>query len=534
MVRRRVMITGWYERIICIIFTLFFVLSLSNACTPKKFYVDKYGFDIDAFSRLVNDVNKNRGGDIIFPSGKTFIIRIRNDFNSGHRRLPQDASIVMNFKHCKKVNVNMNGSTIVIEANHSTKYAAFMFFDCESFYLHNGKIIGDAIDHNYTPVSYNGNVENSTHEWCHGVMVMGAHGKIQDMDISYMPGDGVYVSGYKDKEELLHSEVEIKKSTVSYCRRNGVSCASTKGFALQDSHIHHIGTYNGLMGTSPQAGIDFEYEDNVGDTGNIIINNCSFEECTRNTVTSSNTSPPNPQVIKISNSTFEGSGFQIANIDSKEKRVENCMFVEAPINCGETYMEGCLFKIGSHVNYVNGTTFKNCQFVGNVKNPSQPYGSCLLGYSLKPCLFENCSFKNIRGLNNSSASHQGFACYNYPLVATFSHCNFSNCSFVKGNPKHESSLCFENCTLADGCMIYNMGGTAINFIKSKIDNVESYPAQTGEFVFDGCEIIQNDENVKNPLIYFGTHSIKNTKVKNTISISPEMKAKGVCGIKYKK
>ena len=104
---------------------------------------------------------------------------------------------------------------------------------------------------------------------------------------------------------------------------------------------------------------------------------------------------------------------------------------------------------------------------------------------------------------------------------------------MKGNSKIESSFLFDNCTLSNGCKIYNEGGAAVVFRGSTVDNVGSYKTQNGEFSFENCEIIQDDESVNNPLLYFGTHSIKNSRVKNTLRITPKMRAKGVRRIKYK-
>ena len=146
---------------------------------------------------------------------------------------------------------------------------------------------------------------------------------------------------------------------------------------------------------------------------------------------------------------------------------------------------------------------------------------------MDPASFEFCTFRNIRGLNSTSPAYQGFSGYNFPLVANFDGCIFLNTSFVKGNSKIASAFYFDNCILSDGCMIYNEGGDAIVFVRSKVDNVGSYPTQTGKFVFDNCEIIQDDEAVSNPLLFFGTHKAARSKITNTLEITPKMRAKGV-------
>lgn len=521
-------------------FTLSLVIALfltsceAIACNKSVFEVASYGSNTADLVKLVSDVNKNAGGRIIFPANKTFVLTIGNDFNSGHRLLPQNQARPLSFVGCKYLDIDLNGSTIILDKNHSTKYALFYFYNCRDFSLRNGKIIGDADNHDYSSVIFNGITEKSSHEWGHGVMVIGSRGIISHMNISNMTGDGVYIASYKDAGNIIKAKVDCVDCNISYCRRNGITCASNIGFSLTGSSIHHIGSYGALSGTSPMAGIDFEYEDGAGCQGKVFISGCSITDCEKKTISASNVYPPVVSTFQIDNSTLSGSSFQIANLISKrEKKVQNCSFREAPINCGNATIEGCKFVMGPKLYYVHGTSFANCTFEGSIDNLNGPYGCAIVGNSLDMAIFNNCIFRNIRGLNNTSAAYQGISGYNFPLVASFSKCTFYNTSFVKGNPKHESSFYFDKCTLYEGCMIYNEGGRAIKFVNSKVYNVGSYPTQNGEFTFEDCEIVQDDENVSNPLLYFGTHTINKSKVKNTLKITPLMKAKGVHGIKYK-
>ena len=506
----------------------------ASACFHKKFNVATYGNDSEAISRLVEDVNKNRGGCLVFPEKTVYLLSVADDPSGGHNLLPQVSSILFNFKNCEYLDVDLNGSTIILDNNHSTKYSVFLFDNCKSFRLHNGTIVGDAKNHDYSPVVNKGKTETTTHEWGHGVMIMGSRGIVSDLVVSYMIGDGIYVSSRRKKESVVSAEVKISNCDISYCRRNGITCASNTGFHLLDTRIHEIGSYGGLQGTNPMAGIDFEYEDQLWQKGEVSIKECSFFNCEKKAISSSNSYPPSVKSLIVENCSFQGGSFQIVNLGAdKEKSVKNCTFNETPINCGKTSFDRCKFVMGANLYYVNGSTFKQCTFEGTLNKVSGPYGCAIVGHSLEPAHFKSCFFRNIRGLNNTSQAYQGISGYNFPLVALFHNCIFQNTSFVKGNPKYESSFRFDGCTLTDGCMIYNEGGDAIFFVNSKLDNVGSYLTQTGEFSFDGCEIIQDNENVSNPLLYFGTHRIKKSKVRNTLSVTPQMKARGVNGVKYK-
>lgn len=145
-----------------------------NACsrTNKKFYVEKLGAvgdgktnDIAAFQALAKAVNANGGGIVVFPEGKVFSISVMDDYSCGHKSRPDDGAMAFNFEHCKNVVVDMNGSTIQLTPNHSTKYSFFRFFDCSSFCLSNGTLTGDVEEHDYSPVMYKGKEEKTSHQW---------------------------------------------------------------------------------------------------------------------------------------------------------------------------------------------------------------------------------------------------------------------------------------------------------------------------------------------------------------------------------
>lgn len=255
---------------------LIFGTCQAEACARKRFKVTSYGTTPEAISRLVTDVNKNKGGRIIFPKEEAIVLPIVDDPSSGHRLLPQAASVVFFFNNCKYLDVDLNGSTIILEQNNSTKYALFLFRNCKSFSIRNGKIVGDARKHDYSTVLYNTAVEESTHEWGHGVMVIGSKGKIDGLNISNMTGDGIYVASQRKGKKTYEARIEIQNTEISYCRRNGITYASTMGFSLVNTSIHDIGSFEMINGTDPRAGIDFEYEDGVGCLGDVVISNCSI------------------------------------------------------------------------------------------------------------------------------------------------------------------------------------------------------------------------------------------------------------------
>ena len=506
-----------------------FSVPVLGKCVNKRFYVERYGNDKQAFARLAADVNANGGGRIIFPADVIYEVSIEDDSNGGNGRFPQESSIVMNFRNCKKLSIDMNGSRIVIGKNHSTKYAVFFFYNCKSFCVKNGTLIGDSKVHDYSPVIYRGEEKKSSHQWGHGIDITGSKGTVRNMQISYMTGDGIRISSYKSKETVFHAKAEVDHCNISYCRRNGVTIGSTDGAVLSHTSIHHIGTHDGITGALPQAGIDLEYEDKAGGKGAVHISDCQIYECTTATITASNTSVPDPSAFCVADSRIEGSYFQITNLKvlgGAKKQVTGCSFINTPINCGDAVVKDCTFEMGAMIHYVHGTTFRNCMFSGQLTESDSKYGGCFAGNSYAPATFVKCDFRNIRGKNDNSV-YQGFSGYAFKLCAVFEDCTFSNCSFVQGGAGAESNYSFQGCTLSNGCLIQNRSEGFVVFKHTKLDNVASYTNQKGQFSFDHCEIVQDDGSIQYPLLYFGNHRVKNSSIVNKVQITPDMKSRGI-------
>ena len=541
-----------FKRILLFAFVLQAVYSFSSGDVDafwggknKKFYVEEYGAigdgqanDISAFQALTRDVNANRGGIVVFPKGKVFSISIENDYSCGHKSRPDDGAMAFNFEHCKRVVVEMNGSTIQLTPNHSTKYSFFRFFDCSSFSLSDGKLIGDVLEHDYSPVTYKGKEEKTSHQWGYGVYVYGSKGEIKNMDISRMTGDGIYFGSVRLREGLFHAKVDISRCEISYCRRNGISCASSLGFSISDSIIHHIGDWDisdtmpvAMTGCLPKAGIDFEYEGKAGDVGKVIIHSCSISSCTKNCIVTSNTSRPEITSFIVKNSEFSGSTVHLNNLlPGGEKVVRDCRFYDAPVFFGDAKVYRCTFDLGVSMCYVSRTSFYDCEFVGDLEKLGPKNGCFIAGTNMNKTLFERCKFKNIKGYNDSTPASQGFSGYNHPVNIDFVSCDFDNCSFVVSKQKFDSRLSFDGCTLKNGCLIHNMSKEAMVFTNSELYDVESYVTQNGVFLMNNCKIVQEDESVARPLLFFGTHTLNNCIVVDKVGISPSISRKyGVKG-----
>lgn len=513
-----------------------------EACnkTKKKFYVEKYGAvgdgktnDIAAFQALAKAVNANGGGTVVFPEGKVFSISIVDDYSCGHKSQPDEGAMAFNFEHCKKVTVDMNGSTIRLTSNHSTKYTFFRFFDCASFSLSNGKLIGDVENHDYSPVIYKGKEEKTSHQWGYGVLIRGSKGEVKDMDISRMTGDGIYFGSVRLTDGLYHAKVEISDCEIAYCRRNGISCASSLGFTLKNSRIHHIGDWEksaempvAVSGCKPKAGIDFEYEGKAGDVGDVVISGCSFSDCTDYCIVTSNASVPETSNFAISDSEFSGSCVHTNNLISRgKKEIADCRFDHSSAFFGNAKVYRCLFEMGAAMNHISRTAFYDCEFNGHLEELDAKHGCFMAGTNDEKTLFQRCKFKNIKGYNDQTPAFQGFSGYVHPVNIDFVSCDFDNCSFVVSRKQFASSLSFKDCTLKNGCLIHNMSTEAMVFEDCKLYDVDSYVTQGGVFSMTSCTIVQEDTSVARPLLSFGTHTMNRCTVIDKVGITSAARRK---------
>lgn len=524
-------------------FDLVLLLIITASCLPsygktyylkgRDFYADGKSNDYYAFRKLAEEVNSRGRGKLVFEKGKTYYIEIPETKNERNMVLPQDDATILGFLNCKKLDIDMNGATIVVGPNHRMEYCILLLFNCSGFKLHNGNLVGDAIGHDYSKVTRNGKIVDCSHEWGYGMSLRGSQGRVYDMNVSYMTGDGIYTGSIKYQNSVCHSRLNIKDCEISHCRRNGITIASSEGITIDNINIHHIGSYDGIQGTNPQTGIDIEYEDGVYDTGDIHIIDCSFVDCTRRGISTSNSTPPTPMHFYLDRSSFTKADVLLNNMKQGEsKNVSECVFNQCCLMAGDAFVRNCRFNLGKHITYISKTHFKDCEFNGvSVSEKSTDKGCAFAGFSLEKAIFEGCSFNNIQGNSTGNVVYQGFSGYIYPLYAEFINCTFQNTSFCRGGSDKKSQFVFKNCTLKPGCTIVNLDSEEVSFSRCSLYDVNSYVTQGGYFSFVDCDIHQTDKSIRNPLILYGTHKMKNCTVVNEIDIPSDAKKRGIKSFK---
>lgn len=497
--------------------SLLFLFSV-HVGAQSTMYVKDYGAigdgetnDIASLRKVAEAVCQEGGGTIIFEQGKTYLVELEEVTDERPASGMQDNATIMCFKDCRSVNVSMNGATIQLAPSHRVEYAFFRFFNCKSFTLSGGSLVGDADAHDYSDIVRYGKKQKSSHEWGFGVLVNGSRGTIRNMNITNMTGDGIKSGSVNLKNKgVSHATLDLYDTEISYCRRNGIAVLSSLGTNIVNTNIHHIGTYGALKGTAPQAGIDLEYEDGVGDKGSVTIRSCRITDCTQKVISASNSTPPVPDNFLIEDCYLEGSSFQVYHVKkAKSKVIRNCTVVRCPIHLGDADVENTKFDLGLGVHYVSGGHYKNCEFIGTLEKSESNYGCTIAGTNLNETVFENSSFSDIRAANNNSPSYQGFAGYHFPLRAVFKNCTISNCSFVRGNEKNASSFAFYDSKLTDDCMIYNLSeNIPITFERCELMDVSAYQTQTGRFIFKNSKLVQKDKSMSQPLLLFGNNSFE--------------------------
>lgn len=242
-------------------------------------------------------------------------------------------SAIFRIANKKNVVIDLNGSTIEICENGYVRYELFEFIDCENFVIKNGIIKGDRMSHDYTTV-------NSTHEWGCGVMVRSSkysgrtdatnpeefveptankcYGQIANLEIYDFTGDGITINN-----GLSPGKVEVTDCNIHHCRRQGITIGDSDIVAVNRCHIHHIGTFDGVVGASPQSGIDIEPDMGTYHVSKVVLRDTVIENICGYTVVCA------PRTIYESNGTLKGA-----------KYIVDEMFIDSCTINGALYLGG--------------------------------------------------------------------------------------------------------------------------------------------------------------------------------------------------
>ena len=192
-------------------------------------------------------------------------------------------SILIDFPN---ITLDLNESIFNVYQNNSTSYNLIKITNPEPGFvtIKNGTLIGDRAKHTCvdgSPMTCKDGIllcpndypYPSMHGFAHGVVIFTEDVNIENLKVSGMVGDGIYVNISVTDNAKKNGIINITNNIIENCRRNGISIIDGRNINIKNNIIRY------MHGTSPQAGIDFErnadtqYYENVLIEGNSIYGN---------------------------------------------------------------------------------------------------------------------------------------------------------------------------------------------------------------------------------------------------------------------
>lgn len=286
----------------------------SNIINNNYFSIDSTGKEAKKTRSGINEAFKyaseNNIEQIKFEKG-IYLINLSSE----------NIGIILN----SNLDIDFNGSTIILESNANTHSSLLYLKSIENVTLKNATIIGDSKTHQF--------VGNSTHEWGYGIYIIsGKNIKVENMQIQSCIGDGILIDG---KETM---DISVLNCNIFDCRRQGISITSGTNIKIINNEIHDI------KGTNPQSAIDLEIYQEDKTINYIEIKNNKIYKLNTNLA------------IIVDRGTY--------NVNIEENDIEgnigvNCVYERAIITNNEikngminVYENDNKIKYGNRVNYV--------------------------------------------------------------------------------------------------------------------------------------------------------------------------------------
>ena len=336
-------------------------------------------FDIDSNGNMPKETTKglNEAIEYAFQNNITDL-KLQNGiytvigYNNSHYR---GISLKSN------INLDLNGSVIIQEANDNVTYANITMYNIENVKISNGIIAGEKEQHIY-------NKDNGdTHEWGYGIHIVGSNNiTLSNLKIYNMTGDGIDICSI-NKGEKTPENIVIENCNIFECRRQGITIECGKSIIIRNNEIHNI------QGTAPQAGINLE-----GNFKSELIDNVIIEE--------------NKIYMSESETALLLVGF-INNVEIRENEIEqNILIYDAKD------------KIAFCDNKIKNSTIKFSNNYTNIK----------AGHNIKDLLFVNNYMENTKVMLSKIeyAIIQNNSVINGNIKVESSNCQINN-NIIKSN-----------------------------------------------------------------------------------------------------
>ena len=467
------------------------------------------------FQRISKMISLNGKGNLIFEPQKTYAVKPTEDFDSK----PKEVRSILDFVECS-VTVDLAGSTFKMIPNSFPFYQVISFLKCPYYHISNGIIIGDRIEHDYSPYTTNTGLNRDTHEFGFGIYSRGSVGIIENMNISQCIGDGIIIGDYTklftDISTKVYSHVWVRNCESAYNRRQGITIGESMYALIENVKIHHIGTWDGINGTSPMAGIDIENESSVERRSRYVeIKDTSISDCTVWCIIYGDKTEHETFLdeLNINNCNLKGSTYLYAK-DLEKRTINNCIlaFEEyRETNAGLVWtnftINNCSFKINK-----SNMIMKNCNSFNSNFLGSEEFNSSIIPIN---CTFYNVNFKNILGAPNpgwpgvlSGKRLLGFDFYQGSEQrgnVKFVSCTVRNCSSIAKDGLVDNVL-FDNCEISNS---YLLSKDYFKFRNCRISNPGGYSAGYGLYLLNCSNCSLSDERIDD--LPFGGYDWKTFK-----------------------
>ena len=339
-----------------------------------------------------------------------------------------------------KSNITIFGNLtrIVLTPNDSKEYNIFKIYNANNVFIKGLTIVGDRKQHDYNTIS-------STHEFGYGIYIHGDNSSypvnciVKDCNIYDMTGDAIVT-----KNGLSGGRILIQDCELHHCRRQGISVLDTDDITINNCYIHDIGKSDGVLGTSPQSGIDIEPASGSFYVNSVSINGCTIKNCTGFTIVSAEAIIDKCGFIDIKNSKIGQLSIappcEIINsqIGSKEKGVSYFYVSWYDINnpnillLNTGILNNCIIYLENEaVTYTN--RMNNCTIIGvGEDNTSQVKYSNFID-----CIVENCQICQNNNVSYGGAYKNIYKNCRFNILNSklkpFNFCVYENCEVINGN-----------------------------------------------------------------------------------------------------
>jgi len=421
--------------------------------------------DTAAIKTAIEELNEN-GGALYFPIG-TYLVSASASKDS-----------VINLNSNKDILIDFYGSTIQLAANDYAYYDVIKATNCSNVVLRNGVLIGDRMTHDYSQVD-----ADNTHEFGYGINSnQSKNVLIHNMDISNMTGDAVF-----NRSGESGGTTTVRNCNLHHCRRQGLTILDSDITKVENTEIHHIGTFDGIAGTNPMSGIDIEPDSGTFVANSVILDNVNIYDTTRWGVVNGKS---NANEIKIYNSNIEDlnivSYFEAYNTKLNYNRDNEAGMVLTALidNCHLNFIKWNQVTIKGETSILNSTlegigekkttqifiegvpTIKNTilkNILGRTGNLSASSGDAGIVYPegyVSSADSHNNTFENcVVWLSNATFDEKNTVFKNSRIVAyyetIFKNIQMVNCTTAGLQSPSYTAYTFENCNLDLKDMFYN-------------------------------------------------------------------------------